>query len=124
MASASLLIALLAIGLGSLGQVKLGEPTPDPAAARAAAIARAKSHLAEALKLPEKDITVESAKQSDWPDASLGCPEKGRVYAQVVTRGWTVVLRAVGRMHEVHVAGKRAVTCRAKNTPGDEHLDR
>lgn len=118
MGTTSLLVALLTLGLGSLGQVKLGEPAPDPAKARAAAIERAKSHLADTLKLRAKDIAVESAKETTWPDASLGCPEKGRMYAQMVMSGWTVVLKAKGRLHEVHVAGTRAVSCPAKDQTG------
>ncbi len=124
MATTSLLVALLTIGLGSLGQVKLGEPAPDPAAARAAAVGRAKSLLAERLKVPQKAIAVESAKETTWPDASLGCPEKGRMYAQMVMSGWTVVLKAKGKTHEVHVAGSRAVACAPKNPTGGEHADR
>jgi hypothetical protein len=120
----ALWVVLLSIGLGALGQVKLGEPAPDPAKARAAAVERAKSHLAETLKLPAKDLTVESAKETTWPDTSLGCPEKGRMYAQMVTSGWTVVLKARGRRHEVHVAGKRAVSCRAGSAGDDTHPDR
>jgi hypothetical protein len=124
MATTSLLVALLTLGVGAVGQVKLGEPAPDPAKVRAAAIERAKTYLAEALEVPAKELTVESAKETTWADASLGCPEKGRMYAQVVTSGWTVVLKAKGQTHEVHVAGKRAVTCRAAQATGDKGRDR
>jgi hypothetical protein len=100
-------------------QVKLGEPEPPREEQRARAVESAKAHLAETLKLPAKEIVLESAKETKWPDASLGCPEKDRMYAQVVTPGWTVVLKAGGRTHEVHVAGKRAVSCPAKQAPGE-----
>jgi hypothetical protein len=111
MPSTSLIVALLTLGLASAGQVRIGEAPPDPAKERAQAIERAKAVLAEKLKLPEKDIAVESAKAATWSDASLGCPEKDRMYAQVVTRGWAVALKAQGCPHQVHVAGNRAVVC-------------
>jgi hypothetical protein len=98
----------------------IGGTPPDPAKARAQAIERAKAHLAETLKMPETAIALESAKETTWPDASLGCPEKDRTYAQVVTRGWTVCLEADGRTHEVRVAGRRAVICPKENKSGTD----
>jgi hypothetical protein len=97
----------------------IGGTPPDAAKERARAVDRAKAHLAETLKLIEQDIVLESAKETRWPNSSLGCPEKGMMYAQMVTPGWTVVLKAQGRSYEVHVAGKRAVTCPAADkAPG------
>ena len=38
-----------------------------------------------------------------WPDASLGCPQEGMMYAQVLTPGYLVVIRdAGGAEHSVH----------------------
>jgi len=93
--------------------VKLGEEPADPAKEKAAAVARARAHLAKALKIEPERLTVESATPATWPDAALGCPEKDRMYAQVVTSGYKVQLRADGKTHEVHVAGSRAVICPA-----------
>jgi hypothetical protein len=111
----------IAAPLACAAQVRLGDPAPNPEKARAEAIERAKTVLREALERPKaEEITVESAKAATWPDASLGCPEKDRMYAQVVTSGWTVVLKAAGQTHEVHVAGKRAVICVGHTKgPGD-----
>jgi hypothetical protein len=108
---------LLMPGLAVCQDAPIGGTPPDPAKARAQAVERAKAHLAATLKVQEKEIVLESAKETTWPDASLGCPEKDRMYAQVVTRGWTVRLAADGRTHEVRVAGARAVICPPK-TPG------
>lgn len=94
-------------------QVKLGEEPADPAKEKAAAVARARAHLAKALEIEPERLTVESATPATWPDAALGCPEKDRMYAQVVTSGYKVQLRADGKTHEVHVAGSRAVICPA-----------
>ena len=37
-----------------------------------------------------------------WPDASLGCPEPGMMYAQVLTPGILVVLSYGGELHRYH----------------------
>ncbi len=49
----------------------------------------------------------------DWSDASLGCPEPGQVYAQVITPGYRVLLEAAGKEYEVHTdqIGRSAVIC-------------
>jgi hypothetical protein len=94
-------------------QVKLGEEPADPAKEKAAAVTRAKDHLVKTLEVRAEDVTLESATAATWPDASLGCPEKDRMYAQVITTGYKVVLKVEGKTHEVHVAGSRAVSCPA-----------
>jgi hypothetical protein len=93
--------------------VKLGEEPADPAKEKAAAVTRAKDHLVKTLEVRAEDVTLESATAATWPDASLGCPEKDRMYAQVITTGYKVVLKVEGKTHEVHVAGSRAVSCPA-----------
>ncbi len=99
-------------------QVKLGEPAPDEAAARERAIDRAKKHLAAKLDLPLAAIALVSAKAATWSDASLGCPEPDRMYAQVVTSGHEVVLEAQGTTHELHVGPKRVAVCVTPRTAG------
>ena len=77
----------------------------------AAALARAA--LGRELGIDDLDgIELVRAEPVDWPDASLGCPEKGMAYAQVVTPGWRVILRIQGRDWRVHAGGRRAVVCR------------
>jgi len=110
---------LLTPGPSFAQDAQIGGTPADAAKERAQAVDRAKAHLVETLKVPERDIVLESAKETRWPDSSLGCPEKGMMYAQMVTPGWTVVLKAQGRTHEVHVAGKRVVTCPGRDkAPG------
>ena len=111
----ALFLSLAAGPLLLAQQVQIGGQPPNVEKDRARAIERAKSVLRAELKLPEaEEMAVQSAKAARWGDASLGCPEEGRMYAQMVTRGWTVVLKARGRTHEVHVAGARAVICQPK----------
>lgn len=60
----------------------------------------------------EDEIAVERVEAVEWPDASLGCPEPGVMYAQVVTPGYRVELSAGGETVWVHTdAGRQVVVC-------------
>lgn len=69
--------------------------------------------LAEHNILPIKNIEVISVKAVQWPDSSLGCPQPGMMYAQVITSGYQVTLIATtsGNTHAVHIGAGRAVVC-------------
>jgi hypothetical protein len=95
-------------------ETQIGGSAVEHEKERLQAVGRAKEQLGLKLQVPESKMALESATEAKWPDAGLGCPEKGRMYAQVVTRGWTVLLKVDGKLHEVHVAGKRAVICPGK----------
>jgi hypothetical protein len=59
-------------------------------------------------------LTVLRVEPMEWSDASPGCPEPGRAYAQVITPGYVVVLTPDGGATEdaVHTdSGQRAVIC-------------
>jgi hypothetical protein len=74
--------------------------------------------LAEALSLPENEIVVDTVKPVDWSDTSIGCPQPGYSYGQVITPGHRIALRTGGRLHFVHEASGRAIVCDAKRTVG------
>jgi hypothetical protein len=59
----------------------------------------------------EEAVTVASVAATQWPDASLGCPEPGRVYAQVLTRGYAMSLVVEGRRYAYHSDGRRVKLC-------------
>lgn len=48
------------------------------------------------------EITVQSVEPVEWRDASLGCPQEGMMYAQVITPGFLVMLEAGGEQYEYH----------------------
>lgn len=75
------------------------------------AIALAKRTLSERLDIDEASIEVVWVERVTWPDASLGCPEKGKVYAQVLIPGYRVLLRVGEDEHDVHIGDGRAVVC-------------
>ena len=66
------------------------------------AVAAAMRHLANELGTRLNEIEVIAIEPVDWPDASLGCPQPGKAYAQVVTPGYRIVLEADGKEYELH----------------------
>jgi hypothetical protein len=74
--------------------------------------------LAAELGLPRDQIVVESVNAVEWRDSSLGCPQPGNSYLDVITPGYKVTLRAAGQLHVVHEAGERAIVCRKAKGPG------
>jgi hypothetical protein len=84
-------------------------PTPTPQATEAELPARAEElvaiarvDLARRLDLAPEAIRTVSVEAVEWPDASLGCPQPGMMYAQVITPGFRVILEAQGEVYEYH----------------------
>lgn len=86
-----------------------------PAAASPAAVSKeqvlAVAHLAQQLGISPDAITVVTIEEVTWPDASLGCPQPGMMYAQVLTPGYRLVLEAAGKTYEYHAGRGRVVSC-------------
>jgi hypothetical protein len=94
----------------------------SPPLTREAAIAQAREVVARERGVSADALEVEAAVAARWPDASLGCPEKDHMYAQVITEGFRVVLRDGSRSYDVRVAPGHAVLCAAR-TPRTVALD-
>lgn len=67
----------------------------------------AKKDLSERLKIPVEEIQLVKQEAVEWPDTSLGYPEKGMVYAQVITPGFKIILKAGDKSYEYHSDYKR-----------------
>ena len=96
-----LLLALVA-GLRFVQTRWQGVQTTAPLPASAAAALAAQADLARTLAATIPDIRVEQIVAVDWPDKSLGCPQEGMVYAQVVTPGFRVTLSFQSKDYEYH----------------------
>ena len=68
-------------------------------------IEKAKEDLAKRLSITLVDIIVAEAAGVIWPDSSLGCPQKGMAYAEVLTPGYLILLEYANIKYEYH-AGK------------------
>ncbi|MEJ7654328.1 MAG: hypothetical protein WKH64_13890, partial [Chloroflexia bacterium] len=83
-----------------------------------AAVAVARRAAAQEANVDMNQTNVASVEPRDWNDSSLGCPQPGMSYLQVITPGYLVIVGAGGRTYEVHTdAGKRAVVCHTDATP-------
>ncbi|MFA4935060.1 MAG: hypothetical protein WC568_04410 [Candidatus Methanoperedens sp.] len=69
----------------------------------------AKKDLAGRLNIPVEEILLVKQEKVDWSDTSLGFPEVGMMYAQVITPGFRVILKAEGKFYEYHSDYKRVV---------------
>lgn len=70
-------------------------------------IEEARADLAERLGIDPDSIVVRTAVLVIWPDASLGCPEPKREYAQVPADGSIIELEAQGRTWRYHTGGRQ-----------------
>ena len=73
----------------------------------------ARRFLAGQLVISESALIMTASEKTDWPDASLGCPEEGQLYAQFIVSGYNVSFEYEGTAHEVHTNsdGSQVVTC-------------
>ena len=82
-----------------------------PAAAEPS-VKMARADLAQRVGLAPEAIKLVSAEGVEWSDASLGCPQPGMMYAQVITPGFLVMLEAGGQTYEYHTdMGRFVVLC-------------
>jgi hypothetical protein len=75
------------------------------------AVMLSKEALADELGISTDQIEVEFITKIDWPDASLGCPQKGMSYAQMIVPGFKIILKVGDDLYNVHVGEGRAVIC-------------
>lgn len=73
----------------------------------------ARNLRADELGADEGDFRLDSAEGVQWSDASLGCPQAGYAYAQVITPGYKLVFDLTGTSHAVHTNadGSYMVVC-------------
>jgi len=86
-------------------------PSSFAQSSREQAMELAKEALALEENLSVDSLQLRRLEPAEWPDASLGCPEAGKTYAQVATSGYRAVLSAEGTVFRVHVGGGNAVVC-------------
>jgi hypothetical protein len=73
-----------------------------------------KVDLARAINVDVGSVAVSSVIAIQFNDASLGYPQPGQNYAQVVTPGFIVNLSVAGRIYEYHTdTAQRVVLCTA-----------
>ena len=97
-------------------QMTTSLPTVTPSGLESL-IEKAKEHLAQRLAVSTNEISVVEATSVMWPDSSLGCPQKGMVYTQVLTPGYLILLEHGGNTYEYHASSHDYVTTCANPSP-------
>lgn len=88
-------------------QVK-GEKKEDPI------VLSAKEDLSKRVSNTVDQIKTVAVEKKEWPDSSLGCPQPGYMYAQVITPGYWIILEANGEKYDYHTDLEgRVVLCRS-----------
>jgi hypothetical protein len=67
-------------------------------------VSEARADLAERLNISQSEITTFEVESILWNDASLGCPEPKKYYAQVITPGYKITLKANGKAYYYHTS--------------------
>ena len=80
-------------------------PTPQSDPALQALTKQATDDLAARLGVKATQIDVVEVKEVEWPDTSLGCPQPGMMYAQVITPGYRITLDASDKRYAYHGTG-------------------
>ncbi len=84
------------------GGSQMGDPTANLSQPEQALLERAKAQVEAEMGVAATDLTLVSLEPVEWNDASLGCPQPGMMYAQVVTPGYRITLQGPDGDYDVH----------------------
>lgn len=103
------------------GELPPAGPAPQPAGGEEAVksldeqgqrmLEQARQELAGKLGVSPARIQVVKAEPVLWPDTSLGCPQPGMMYAQVITPGYQFILEYEGKQYDYHAGRGHLVLC-------------
>jgi hypothetical protein len=89
--------------------------SPSPSSQGQPAVDAALRDAAAHLGASATALRVEQVEAREWPDAALGCPRPGVMYAQVLTSGYLVVISGAGKTLEYHTDARgRVVLCQER----------
>ncbi len=83
-------------------------------------IERATEDLMQATSAESDAISVVSTEEVEWSDTSLGCQEPNKMYAQMITPGYLIVLESDGNTYDYHTGNDPEgplVQCTEDGTP-------
>jgi len=79
--------------------------------------------LARRLGIKPEEIKVVRVEEVDWPDGSLGCPQPGMRYKQMLVNGTFIQLKVGDNVYNFHGGGgRRPFLCKSKNEVLPENL--
>lgn len=74
-------------------------------------VEQARDDLSQRLDVPQDEISLHSVEAVEWRDSSLGCPQPGMSYLQVITPGYRIILSASGQNYEYHTGLRSVILC-------------
>lgn len=81
-------------------------------------IEKAKEHLAHRLSISTMQISLVESMEVEWSDSSLGCPQPGMYYLQVITPGYLIRFQALDKVFEFHTdKGNQIIYCDNPSAP-------
>lgn len=80
----------------------MGSTTTDASPEQNPLVTQAIADLAARLGVDQSEVAVVSVEEVEWPDASLGCPDPKKSYAQVLVDGYDIVLSESGVEYHYH----------------------
>ncbi|MEJ2109442.1 MAG: hypothetical protein P8Z37_05920 [Acidobacteriota bacterium] len=94
----------------------LNPPPSSILAGSEKALESAVADLSGKSGVPAAEIVLVSMEAAEWGDTSLGCPQEGYSYAQMITPGYRMVLDAGGNQFDYHtdLQGGNVVSCEGK----------
>ena len=102
------------------GEIEMTPSTLDPVLQTL--LDQAIADLTQRLAISADQILLVEARSVTWPDSSLGCPQEGMAYTQVLTPGYLIRLQAGDQEYEYHASsGTTLVYCEnpASPVPGE-----
>jgi hypothetical protein len=91
---------------------------PFPSSGMEFLVEKAKEDLAQRLSISVIEIDLIEAKAVTWPNASLGCPQPGMVYAEVLTPGYLILLNTDNEEYEYHASrSTEVIYCENPRSP-------
>ena len=97
----------------------LTTPFPLPSSLEAM-VQFAREDLAGRLDAPLDAIALLKFESVVWPDGSLGCPQPGMAYTQVLVEGYRILLNYQGEIYSYHGGESREpFLCLQASAPGD-----
>jgi hypothetical protein len=67
------------------------------------------ANAAERAGVDASQVTVVSIEAVTWPDGSLGCPQPGMMYIQMIIPGYRIVVDVAGAQQEYHTGSSQTI---------------
>lgn len=97
----------------------IGQPEPVPGEVPEDLLTKILADLQEREGIDREEIFIERAEAVVWRDGSIGCPQPGMMYLQVLTPGYFVVLRVGDDLYNYHATQSgRFILCE-QSLPGE-----